>query len=221
MKNEKGFTLMELLAALFIGGMVTAALILVWKTAATQTSQGQRQTIIRNKVSNFQRQFYKDFYDADIIVTPPENSSDNTISSTGIILSGVKKAKRINAYQFEPFHQNSSEGPTKAFVYCYNNNTNAHRISRYEQIINYSADNPIKDIYAGGNEAAPFTDSFLNTCISSGRVVLTDFTLTGFSRTSNGQYSLQGRVQKTFADRAETTPIVVNINESLLESGGI
>ena len=49
MRNEKGFTLMELMAAIFIGGMVTAALILIWKTASIQTSQGQRQTIRRNQ----------------------------------------------------------------------------------------------------------------------------------------------------------------------------
>ena len=62
MRNNKGFTLMELVAAIFIGGMVTAALVLIWKTASTQTSQGQRQTIIRNQVSNFQRQLYRDFF---------------------------------------------------------------------------------------------------------------------------------------------------------------
>ena len=98
MRNNKGFTLMELVAAIFIGGMVTAALVLIWKTASTHTTQGQRQTIIRNQISNFQRQLYKDFYSADVITFPTKTYNAQTSQNT-VILAGVKKAKRLNDTQ--------------------------------------------------------------------------------------------------------------------------
>ena len=83
MKNNKGFTLMELLVAMFIGSIVTTAIIFVWKTASLQTIQGQRHTIVQNQVSNFRRQLYLDFYNADIITASQ--------SGTALLLSGIKK----------------------------------------------------------------------------------------------------------------------------------
>jgi prepilin-type N-terminal cleavage/methylation domain-containing protein len=81
MRNRKGFTLMELLVALFIGGMVTIALVSVWRAVSIQTSQGQRQAIVRNNMSIFLRMLYKDLTEADVILYP------NTIGSvTGGLL---------------------------------------------------------------------------------------------------------------------------------------
>lgn len=217
MRNNKGFTLMELLAALFIGGMVTAALVLVWKTASVQTSQGQRQTIIRNQVSSFIRQIYRDFYAADIIADPPENTDDNVLT---VLLTGLKKARRINDLQYIPYHQNSNpEGPTKAFIYCLVNNST---IKRYETVISYNASNPVETLYANGVELASTIATSLGTiCSNNGTTVLTDFNLDKVKRGTDGQYSLRGVVRKTFKDVTGTTPIIVEINETLLESGGM
>ena len=215
--NKKGFTLMELIAALFIGGMVTAALVLVWKTASVQTSQGQRQTIIRNQVSSFQRQLYKDFAAADIIASPPRNSSANNLT---LLLSGLKKAKRINATQYEPFAMGSSaEGPTKAFLYCMDT---AGTIYRYEHIINYDTDNPYKTLFTDSSEAhTTLSSDFLPSCLAEGTPVLTNFSLRSVTRSDTGVYSLKGIVERTFADVTGTTPIIVEINETLSESGGL
>lgn len=217
MRNEKGFTLMELMAAIFIGGMVTAALILIWKTASIQTSQGQRQTIIRNQISSFQRQLYKDFYSSDIIVSPNFGCCSNTPS---ILLSGIKKAKRIDAFHYEPFAQtgNVLEGPTKFYLYCYN--LEKQTIHRYEQTIGLDTDNPQPSLYINDSPDHGFTENFLDPCLS-GTVVLRNFRLESVERTDEGNYSLRGRVVRTFADLANTTPIVVSVNETLLETGGI
>lgn len=218
MKNNKGFTLMELLAALFIGGMVTAALVLVWKTASVQTSQGQRQTIIRNQVSSFIRQLYRDFYAADIIADPPENSqSTNGIT---VLLTGLKKAKRINETQYMTFASGShAEGPTKAFIYCLANDTT---IRRYETIIGYDSDNPTPTLYENGvDSASTIATTYGQTCLDNGTTLLTDFSLTSVERETDGRYSLRGVIKKTFADVTGTTPIIVEINETLLESGGM
>lgn len=219
MRNEKGFTLMELMAAIFIGGMVTAALILIWKTASIQTSQGQRQTIIRNQISSFQRQLYKDFYSSDIIVSPNFGCCDPHVS-VSILLSGIKKAKRIDALHYEPFAQtgNVLEGPTKVYLYCYNEDELT--IRRYEQTIGLDTDNPQPSLYINDDPDHGFTENFLNAC-QTGTVVLRNFYLDNVERTETGKYSLQGKVVRTFADLANTTPIVVSVNETLLETGGI
>lgn len=220
MRNEKGFTLMELMAAIFIGGMVTAALILIWKTASIQTSQGQRQTIIRNQISSFQRQLYKDFYSSDIIVSPNFGCCDISTNTPSILLSGIKKAKRIDALHYEPFAQtgNVLEGPTKVYLYCYKKEEQT--IHRYEQTIGLDTDNPQPSLYINDDPDHGFTENFLEPCLR-GTVVLRNFDLDSVERTDAGKYSLQGRVVRTFADLANTTPIVVSVNETLLETGGI
>ena len=206
MRNNKGFTLMELVAAIFIGGMVTAALVLVWRTASTQTSQGQRQTIIRNQVSSFQRQLYRDFYSADVITFP----NANLPTGTNVLLAGLKKAKRISTTQFETLRF-APQGPTSFFVYCLDNGN----IRRLENNINYDVDNPIKNFSSYG-------DNLLTVCRNNGVSVLSNFTLVNASvDVSNGKYFLQGSVRRTFNDVQNTTPIYIEINETLISQGGI
>lgn len=70
MKNNKGFTLMELLVAVFISSMVTIALVTIWKASSMQTSQGQRQSIIRNNLSILMRAIHRDITEADLLLAP-------------------------------------------------------------------------------------------------------------------------------------------------------
>ncbi len=219
MKNNKGFTLMELVAAIFIGGMVTAALVLVWKTASTQTSQGQRQTIMRNQVSNFQRQLYKDFYSADMITFPNATNPNGTT----VILAGLKKAKRLNNTQFQVLN-NAPQGPTSVFVYCLDTENGVTVIKRYTDNLeysNFSSSNYIANM-------SSYADNLLNTCKSQGASVLSHFSLsranllaTTGSDPYNGQYTLQGSVSRTFKDVQNTTPIYIKIDEILMSQGGI
>ncbi len=218
MRNNKGFTLMELVAAIFIGGMVTAALVLVWKTASTQTSQGQRQTIMRNQVSNFQRQLYKDFYSADMITFPNATNS----SGTNILLAGLKKAKRVSNSQFEVLNL-APQGPTSYFVYCLDTDNGATVIKRYATNLkrsDFSSSSYLANMSAYGEQ-------LLNTCRSNGTILLSNFNLTNATLSTtgsdpyNGQYTLRGNVSRTFRDVQNTTPIYIEIDETMMSQGGI
>lgn len=94
MKNiimkDRGFTLMEVLVALFIGSMVTIALISMWKASSIQTAQAQRQTLVRNDISIFLRSFYLDFSESDEILCPHFNTNEwGTECPEGVFI-GVK-----------------------------------------------------------------------------------------------------------------------------------
>ncbi|MDR0646000.1 MAG: prepilin-type N-terminal cleavage/methylation domain-containing protein [Elusimicrobiota bacterium] len=92
MKNKNGFTLMELLVALFLSSMVTVALISIWRGASIQTSQGQRQAIIRNNMSIFLRSLYKDLTEADVILYPTSTGS----ATNGLLLMSGYNMRRID-----------------------------------------------------------------------------------------------------------------------------
>lgn len=207
MINKKGFTLMELLVAMFIAGMVTTAIVFVWKTASMQTIQGQRHTIIQNQVSNFRRQLYTDFYRADIITFPSDVDDGEDL-----LLAGIKKAKKISDSTFKTVSDNS----TKEFAYCIKTETEGNTvvkryINRYEQEIT-SSDEPIG--------LSDYTDDdMLSKCTTNGIPVLSNVLSMG-SRFNGGRYILKGVVQKIFSNQANTTPIRIEIDELLLQPGG-
>ena len=219
MRNNKGFTLMELVAAIFIGGMVTAALILIWKTASVQTSQGQRQTIIRNQISNFQRQLYRDFYGADIITWP----NANTASQPVLLLTGIKKAKQLDEEHFQAFNDIQPKGPTKEFCYWIDGQT----IKRCEHKIAWDPENAdsTENAENGILNLSGYDEECLNTCpVSNNGVVsdvLTNFVLTSATLTNGYNYNLKGVVKRTFVQASGTTPIYIEIDETLLKQGGI
>ena len=200
MRNNKGFTLMELVAAIFIGGMVTAALVLVWRVSSVQTSQNQRQTIIRNQLSNFQRQLYKDFYESDVITFP-----DSTHSGGSMILAGIKKTDNLDLSN-KTF---ASNGNTTAFYYCQKTNPSS-TILRYTETI-----------ASTGNllSLSNYGSSKLSACRSGGKVVLEDFSSTNIS-IAGPLYNLQGRVRRTFNSAAGSTPINIIVDEKLSNPGG-
>ena len=206
MKNDKGFTLMELIVAIFIGSMVTAALVLVWKTSSVQTSQGQRQTIVRNQVSNFQRQLYRDFYSADIITYPPINTN-----GTALLLAGIKKAQKINEFKFKVLQANE---PAVFFAYCMGTGDEESVIKRYEETISFGTGN-------GEYNLSNYNDSKLERCRSNGSVILRDFSLTKSEIDAQGRYHIQGKIRKAFANAANSTPIKIDIDEVFTFRGGM
>ena len=198
MKNDKGFTLMELIVAIFIGSMVTAALVLVWKTSSVQTSQGQRQTIVRNQVSNFQRQLYRDFHSADIITYPPVGTN-----GTALLLAGIKKAQKINESTFQVLQANE---PAVFFAYCMDGTS----VKRYEETI----ENGEYDLLDYGADK-------LSDCLPDGSVILKNFSLTKSEIDAQGRYRVQGKIRKTFANAANSTPIKIDIDEVFTFRGGM
>ena len=200
MRNNKGFTLMELVAAIFIGGMVTAALVLVWRVSSVQTSQNQRQTIIRNQLSNFQRQLYKDFYESDVITFP-----DSTHSGGSMILAGIKKTDNLDLSN-KTF---ASNGNTTAFYYCQKPFSSHIKILRYTEPITTSGLLNIDD----------YGSSKLSACRSGGKVVLERFYPTNIS-IAGSLYNLQGTIRRTFNTAAGSTPIYITVDEKLSNPGG-
>ncbi|MCR5505200.1 MAG: prepilin-type N-terminal cleavage/methylation domain-containing protein, partial [Elusimicrobiaceae bacterium] len=68
--KKNGFTLMELLVSIFITGMVMLSLVAMWKTSSSQSSQAQRQAIIKNENTIFLRKLYSDFISASEVICP-------------------------------------------------------------------------------------------------------------------------------------------------------
>jgi prepilin-type N-terminal cleavage/methylation domain-containing protein len=120
MTNKKGFTLMELLVAVFIGSMVTIALVSVWKAASMQTSEGQRQTIVRNNLSIFARGLHRDITEADVILFP---TSTLTNSGSTLLVGAynvIRDDEKVNVYK-------SALGPSNYFAYCYDSGSGSIR----------------------------------------------------------------------------------------------
>ena len=124
MINKKGFTLVELLVAMFISGMVTVALVSVWRGASMQTSQAMRQSVIRNNFSIFLRGLHKDITEADLILHPSENNPSGFLSG-GVFLLGAYNARRDleNVYAGR---YGVGDNISTYFYYCLDTTTDAN-----------------------------------------------------------------------------------------------
>ena len=201
MKNNKGFTLMEIIAALFIGGMVTAALVLVWKISSLQTSQSQRQTIIRNKISTFERRVYKDISTMDVLL-------QSGAISNKVLLSGFKKARRDDT------NFNIADGGGQFFMYCTNKNSDPDKILRYE--INFNTRT---------NASLSSYNDKLSSCRDEGETVLFDVgqikTAAIDCQNSNGFCNVILETTKTFPAASGATPISINEKFQVALPGGL
>lgn len=216
MRNNKGFTLMELLAAIFIGGMVTAAMILIWKVASIQTGQGQRQTIVRNQISNFERQLYKDFQEADIITFPNDSIMTGNTTSSGLILAGLKHVMPYERGSFYVLPGNTAE----FFAYCIDvGEGTPNVIKKSTGTIAYDSNS--NNIYSLADYSFSSTSPTLSSnCLTNGKSILSDFTLTNVNLNSNGIYTLAGNYIKKFTNGRETTPIKIEVKNKFYNHGG-
>jgi len=212
MRNNKGFTLMELLAAIFIGGMVTAAMILIWKVASIQTGQGQRQTIIRNQISNFERQLYKDFQEADVITFPNDHTPLGNTTANGLILAGLKHAMTANTGDFYVLPDHDAQ----FFAYCIDFDSTPKVIKKTTGTIAFDSNSSTNNTYSLSAYAG---DTLLSNC-RNGSTILSDFTLTNVNLNSNGIYTLEGNYQRVFSNGRETTPINIEVKNKFYNHGG-
>lgn len=212
MRNNKGFTLMELLAAIFIGGMVTAAMVLIWKVASIQTGQGQRQTIIRNQISNFERQLYKDFQEADIITFPNDGAYIGNTNSDGLILAGLKHVQPFERGSFYVLPGNTAE----FFAYCIKLGS-PNVIKKSTGTITYDSNSSTNNTYSLSNYADTTIQS---NCVTNGKPILSDFTLTEVNLNTNGIYTFEGNYQRVFTNGRETTPIKIEVKNKFYNHGG-
>ena len=214
MRNNKGFTLMELLAAIFIGGMVTAAMILIWKVASIQTGQGQRQTIIRNQISNFERQLYKDFQEADVITFPNDQLPIVYTSTNSLILAGLKHVQPANAGDFYVLPDHDAQ----FFAYCIEVVANSPSvIKKTTGTIAFDSNSSTNNTYS---LSAYASETLLSNCRNGGRAILSDFTLTNVNLNSNGIYTFEGYYRRIFSNGRETTPINIEVKNKFYNHGG-
>lgn len=90
--TKKGFTLMELLVSIFITGMVMLSLVAMWRSSSNQTSQAQRQSIIRNESTIFLRRLYSDFVSASVSIRPWFYTIETTPTVSSDTYIAVKEA---------------------------------------------------------------------------------------------------------------------------------
>ncbi len=200
MKNNKGFTLMELLVAVFIGSMVTIALVSIWKAASLQTSSGQRQSVIRNNLSMFLRGIHKDLTESDVIIYPTKllTSEPNTL------LVGFRNARKVGD-TIEPKNTNLAAfvPASQYFAYCYD--SAKKRVLRRES--NYPATKTISDFL-----------SDLGSCSGSNVMDNVDAKPT-ISTGDNINYDVAIRIHKDFNDK--TPPVHIEFERKFIISGGV
>ncbi len=203
MINRKGFTLMELLVAVFISGMVTVALASVWKAASLQTSQSQRQTILKNNVTIFLREMHRNISEADLIFFP--STSDNTKQ---YIIGG----RRV--YITDKDNWGS---------YCVSEDNPNYRCGNSPKFFNYCYKSGDKKIYYkeesyGKSGTVESLNNF--TCGSnSSTVVLTNVEAFDVKAVDNATYRITLKVDKDFGDG--TTPIKLVITKEFTSAGGL
>jgi len=200
MRNNKGFTLMELLVAVFIGSMVTIALVSIWKAASLQTSSGQRQSIIRNNLSIFLRGMHKDITEADVIVYPTKTLT----SETSLLIAGFRNARKESDVII-PNTSGMSAFVTGSeyFAYCYDA-TNKRVLKR-------------ESSYAASISVSDFISS-VSTCSGSNVMDSVD-SKPSISTDDNINYDVSIIINKDFDDK--TPPIHIEFNRKFIISGGV
>lgn len=119
MINKKGFTLVELLVAIFIGGMVTVALVSVWRGASMQTSQAMRQSVVRNNFSIFLRGLHKDITEADLILAPYDGGGTGLLTGNVFLLGAYNATRDLeNVYAGR---YGIGDNTSTFFYYCFDN----------------------------------------------------------------------------------------------------
>lgn len=187
---------MEMLVAIFIGGMVTVALVTVWKSASMQTIQGQRQSIVRNNLSFFIRQIERDITKTDVLLYP----TSVTVSSP-ILLVGIANGYK-DSTKFYPSSNPFITG-SNYYYYCYDDD--AMKILRGEGMFSESFE--IEDFINGLD-------------CDSATVIMDNLKESPTVATSDNQaLHIEFDIYKDFEDR--TTPISINFNKTVTIGGTI
>ncbi len=213
MKNNKGFTLMELLVAVFIASMVTIALMTIWKASSMQTSQGQRQSIIRNNLSILMRALHRDITESDLILAPTSGQSGGLI----VAARNAYLVKEGSSYYVMPNTVSYSKDPEGvqiesepiAFAYCQEGNT-----------VRRSSEIALKELEKSSLERSSLVSALESEC-SSGKIYMDYVPSSGFdiSTSDNINYTVSIVVHKNF-EGSETPPVHVEMEKVFTKAGG-
>ena len=215
MRSKQGFTLMELLVAVFIASMVTVALVSIWKAASIQTSQGQRQTIIRNNLSILMRNLHADITESDLILAP---TSDNEASNAIVFVRNGHLEKmgtdKLVVPPEVPSYTKIVDGGIKfesdpvAFSYCLKDG----KIKRSPDYSITSAEN-VDDI------VATLTTGSIS-CDSAAAKTYMDYVVDFSVETDDVNYTVDIKITKVFPN-SETPPIHIEMKKTFTKAGGV
>lgn len=199
---------MELLVAIFIGGMVTVALVAIWRSASVQTSQGQRQAVVRNNMSIFLRAVYHDITEASLILFP-----NATTQHDSAILVGVNNARR-NSTSFTP--DRPALGPMRWFYYCFDEEGNVRYFTGATDLI---VNNRI--VIDGAAWTPQVVNAFLNglPACTGGEIVMTNVNNISLDMADNDKYTLDMRVYRDFGDKS--VPVNIDFSATFTAAGGV
>lgn len=214
MRNNKGFTLMELLVAVFIASMVTVALVTIWKAASIQTSQGQRQTMIRNNLSILMRSLHRDITEADLVLAPygAGQSGALIVMARNAHLDSFGSARWVVRPEVSSLGGTPDDGKYESdptvIAYCLNGST----VRRTQTPLTESK----KD-----DELV----TELSTACNSGKVYMDYTTSFNVSTSDNINYKVEIIIHKDFAADAatansQTPPIHIEMENTFTKAGG-
>lgn len=133
-KNNKGFTLVEILVALFLTGLVMAGLVGIWVSASNFATSNREELLYRNAMSVASRKIQRDMAEATAIDTNPVQCS----------ASGGGNTAFLEVFKNYIPGENGSSGrciagevPAIVVTYCFVGADN--RINRREETINCAA----------------------------------------------------------------------------------
>jgi len=213
MRNNKGFTLMELLVAVFIASMVTVALVTIWKAASIQTSQGQRQTMVRNNLSILLRALHRDITESDLVLAPYQGSSGECNGQEGSLvvmarnahLESVGVTKIVSKPNVGLSESAKLESDPTVIAYCLNNNA----VRRIEIALpEDTADRLAETLVCS-----------LSSACNSGKIYMDYTSVFNVSTNDNINYNINIVVHKDF-DNSQTPPINIEVNRTFTKAGG-
>ncbi|MDR1124140.1 MAG: prepilin-type N-terminal cleavage/methylation domain-containing protein [Elusimicrobiota bacterium] len=211
--STKGFSLMELLVALFIGSMVTVALISMWRGASMQTAQGQRQAVVRNNLSIFLRGLHKDITEADLIIYP---NSSGTLGG-GAMLMGLYNAQRTGD-MLMPGRSVLNNGRMTTFYYCFNSAD--HSIRRYEFHTELQDDTgQAIDLASPSNGIDSYISSAPSPCTGGVKVMdNVNSASVGINKTDPAKLDVTMHIYRDFGDKS--VPVNIEFNRTFVIAGG-
>lgn len=223
MRSKKGFTLMELLVAVFIASMVTLALVTIWKAASIQTSQGQRQAIIRNNLSILMRALHRDITESDLILAPTSSNASGAaivmVRNGHLVNIGGWKVAPPEVPSYTKFVEDGikDESDPVAFSYCLSGSAESgYKIKRspdyYLQSEELQTPGEIVDLLTSGE----------SSCDSASARTYMDYVVNnGFSVSTSDDvnYTVSIIITKVFAN-SETPPIHIEIEKTFTKAGG-
>ena len=90
-----GFTLMEVLLAVMIVGLIGVALASLARSAARESGVGRSKILLRNNLASFMRTLRKDLSEATVVIPHEEVTANDIETSAGNVVQVLKIGKNV------------------------------------------------------------------------------------------------------------------------------